>query len=209
VRARALIVAVMIAAAAFAARALATGRNHALDGGPAPLDRFPMAVADWTGHRLPALDPEVSRVLGADQYLNRRYARSSGSPVDLFVAYYHSQRQGDAIHSPRNCLPGAGWQPVASSTVALPLSEGAAATVNRQVIEKGAERRIIFYWYQGRGRIVASEYANKAWLMFDAVRSGRSDGALVRAMTDATEEAEQGARAFLARALPPLSQALP
>ena len=141
-----------------------------------PLGRLPMTIDDWTGQRLADVDEASKRVLGADDYLNRRYVRGEKSAVDLFVAFYASQRQGDAIHSPRNCLPGAGWQPVAVSTVPFVVNEGRTVTVNRYVIEKEHDRRLVYYWYQGRGRVVANEYANKAL----ARRRRDADGAVRR-----------------------------
>ena len=163
----------------------------------APLATLPMSVAGWIGHELPAFDEEVVNVLGADEYVNRRYLHESDM-ADLYVGYYRSQRQGDSIHSPQNCLPGAGWQPVASGTVGIPVlgaryaapgtREGAEKsaekiTVNRYVIQKDLDKQVVLYWFQGRGRVVASEYANRAYLVFDSLRTRRSDGALVRIMT--------------------------
>jgi EpsI family protein len=147
-------------------------------------------------------------VLGADEYLNRRYVRPDGAAVDLFVAYYRSQQHGDAIHSPRNCLPGAGWEPVSQSETTL-RAGGEPVSVNRYVIRKGLDRRVVFYWYQGRGRVVSNEYANKGWLVIDAMRTGRTDGGLVRAITPASEAGERSAVALLEAALAPLEKSLP
>jgi EpsI family protein len=102
--------------------------------------------------------------------------------VAVYVGYYASQRQGDAIHSPQNCLPGAGWQPVTADRTTVDVS-GQTIPVNRFIIQKGLDRQAVFYWYQGRSRVVASEYANKAWLMLDAARLRRTDGGLVRVIT--------------------------
>jgi EpsI family protein len=207
-RTRALIVAVLVTITAFATQGISRATTAA--GGSVivePLERLPLTIAGWSGKRLPDIDEASRQVLGADDYLNRRYSRAEEA-VDLFVAFYASQHQGDAIHSPRNCLPGAGWRPVAQSTVPFPLNES-TVSVNRYVIEKGRDRRVVYYWYQGRGRVVANEYANKAWLVIDAMRTGRSDGALVRAMAPATLEGERDAKAFVQALFAPLSQALP
>lgn len=201
---RAVIVAVLIVAAGLYVRAVSAAAP-AVD--RAPLDRFPETVASWSGEDLPALDDRTARVLGADEYLIRRYMQDGEAPVDLFIAYYGQQRQGDAIHSPQNCLPGAGWRPVEESRVPLSTGTGETVTVNRYVIEKALDRRVVFYWYQGRGRIVASEYANKGWLMLDAMRAGRTDGALVRLIT--TERGERGALGFLADAFNHLGGVIP
>jgi EpsI family protein len=103
-------------------------------------------------------------------------------PVALYVGYYASQRQGDTIHSPQNCLPGAGWRPVSAERTTVDLG-GRTIPVNRFIIQKGLDRQAVFYWYQGRSRVVANEFANKAWLMLDAARLRRTDGGLVRAIT--------------------------
>lgn len=145
----------------------------------AALAELPRAIGPWTDSADVPLDREVREVLGVDDYVNRTYVNSAAQPVSLYIGYYASQRQGDTIHSPQNCLPGAGWQPVEGGVVPLEV-DGRRLTVNRYVIQKGLDRQVVLYWYQGRGRVVANEYANKLWLMLDAARLHRSDGALVR-----------------------------
>ena len=145
----------------------------------APLVELPRAVGPWIDSVDTPLAQDVRDVLGVDDYVNRTYVTAAGQPVGLYIGYYASQRQGDTIHSPQNCLPGAGWQPVEGGTVPLDVS-GQRLAVNRYVIQKGLDRQIVLYWYQGRGRVIANEYANKFWLMLDAARLHRSDGALVR-----------------------------
>jgi EpsI family protein len=205
-RARAVAVAALVLLASVYVRFVAAS---AADVTRMPLDRFPLEIAGWKGEPLPPLDDATARVLGADEYLNRRYFQPDGAAVDLFVAYYRSQQHGDAIHSPRNCLPGAGWEPVSQSETTLRLSGREPVSVNRYVIRKGLDRRVVFYWYQGRGRVVSNEYANKGWLVIDAMRTGRTDGGLVRAITPASEAGERSAVALLEAALPPLEKSLP
>ena len=96
--------------------------------------------------------------------------------------YWRSQRQGDTMHSPQNCLPGAGWEPVKQSllTIADPRNPSDHITVNRYLIQKGLTRQLVLYWYQGRGRIVGSEYWSKIYLVVDAARRNRTDAAIVR-----------------------------
>jgi EpsI family protein len=149
---------------------------------------LPRSIGPWTGAVDVPLDREVREVLGVDDYVNRTFVDASGQPVSLYIGYYASQRQGDTIHSPQNCLPGAGWQPVEGGRVPLDL-DGRRVTVNRYVIQKGLDRQVVLYWYQGRGRVVANEYANKFWLMLDAARLHRSDGALVRVVTPVSRSA--------------------
>ena len=143
-----------------------------------PLPTLPLELGAWHGRDSAPLPDDILGQLGVDDYINRHYFRSdpdtaaSVAPVGLYVGYYASQRQGDTIHSPQNCLPGAGWRPVASDRTILPAG-GHTVAVNRYVIQKGLDRQVVFYWYQGRGRVIANEYANKALLMFDAARLNR------------------------------------
>ena len=179
------------------------------------LTELPRSIGPWTGSVDVPLDREVREVLGVDDYVNRTYVDASGQPVSLYIGYYASQRQGDSIHSPQNCLPGAGWQAVEGGPVPLDL-DGRRVTVNRYVIQKGLDRQVVLYWYQGRGRVVANEYANKFWLMLDAARLHRSDGALVRVVAPVSRSAggsltaASAATADFTRALfPRLSTYLP
>jgi len=176
------------------------------------------------------LDRKTLDVLKADDYLNRSYRSpfsqegasrvspeidAAGQTVGVYIAYYGSQRQGESIHSPQNCLPGSGWQPVSATRTTIDAG-GTRLPVNRYVVQKGLERQVVLYWYQGRGRVVASEYLNKFWLMVDQARLHRSNAALVRIVAPAagsSDQALQNASAAaddFARALyPRLSPYLP
>jgi EpsI family protein len=144
-----------------------------------PLAGLPFAIGAWTGEPLPDFDAAVEALLGADEYVHRAYASAPDRAVALYLGYYSSQRHGDSIHSPLNCLPGSGWQPVSHSYLAIPI-ESSSIRVNRYVVRKGLERNVVLYWYQSRGRVVASEYWSKLYLIYDALRLNRTDAALVR-----------------------------
>ncbi len=145
-----------------------------------PLEEFPLLVGDWIGRDV-AISEEVKQVLGADDYLVRLYRRAADEqPIDFFVVFFESQRTGATIHSPQNCLPGAGWAPVEQGKATIEPPNGGTFTVNRYVIAKGLERQFVLYWYQAHGRVVASEYWAKFFLVADAIRMNRTDGALVR-----------------------------
>lgn len=147
---------------------------------PSPrLQQFPVALDGWHSIGDTALDARTLGVLGVDEYLNRSYLSADGVLAGLYIGYYHSQRQGAAIHSPLNCLPGAGWQPVVSERVPLAGAPG-SPVVNRLVVQKGESRQIVYYWYQSHGRIVASDYWSKVYLVTDSITQRRSDAALVR-----------------------------
>jgi EpsI family protein len=205
---RTLIAAGLIAAAGVYARG-ATAPERPLP--RAPLATLPQTIGGWQGHDAANLDDDVVSQLGVDDYLHRQYVAGNAPPIGVYVGYYASQRQGSTIHSPQHCLPGAGWHPVYRDRSQVRIGPG-SAPVNRFIIEKGARRLAAFYWYQGRGRIVANDFANKAWLMLDAARLRRTDGGLVRLLTpvDTTPDAAfERLSAFTAVLHPHLARHLP
>lgn len=176
-----------------------------------PLAELPIAVGDWSGRDATQLSDEVVGLLGVDDYIHRQYVRRGQPPIGLYVGYYNSQRQGDTIHSPQNCLPGAGWRPVRSGTRDVHAGDR-VLTVNEYVIQKGLDRQVVLYWYQGRGRVVANEYANKALLMLDAARLNRTNGGLVRVIAPVvttTDAAGGELSAFVSTLFPHLTRHLP
>ncbi len=148
------------------------------------LQSFPAQLGPWTGND-EAIDNDSRQVLGPGDFLLRVYTDpDKPSPyVDLFIAYFRSQRTGDTIHSPKNCLPGAGWTPIESTRVTLSVPGHAPFPANRYVIAKGDSRRVVLYWYWAHSRGVASEYWAKYYLVADSIKMNRSDGALVRITT--------------------------
>jgi len=161
-----------------------------------PLAEFPHQLGQWSGTDV-AIPPDVREVLGPGDFLLRVYQNMEVEQpsADLFIAYFPSQRAGDTIHSPKNCLPGAGWSPVDSSRITLTLPDRAPFPVNRYVISKGPDRELVLYWYQAHNRAVASEYWAKFYLVADSIRLNRSDGALIRVTTplraDETQDAAE------------------
>lgn len=178
----------------------------------ASLDAVPLTLGEWSGVPAAELDADTRRVLGADAYIDRVYTSAKGgAPLGLFVGFYGQQRQGDAIHSPLNCLPGTGWATLNRGRLNVPLAAG-SIEVNRLVVEKSFERYLVLYWYEGRGRAVASEYTNKLLLLVDAMRFNRTDGAIVRVMTPVrtSSDAVAGdALAFIRTVYPALRRHLP
>ena len=147
------------------------------------LSGFPHVVAEWRGRPAPDFDAEILEVLGVDEYVNRVYSTDDGSAVGLYIGYYESQRQGDTIHSPMNCLPGSGWEPVSRTYMDIPVQTGTTRhtiNVNRYLIRKGLDEQVVLYWYQSHGRAIANEYRSKILMVYDAVRLNRTDAALVR-----------------------------
>ncbi len=175
-KARALLIAALLMCAAVA-------RQVVLDAKPMwrsaqSLSTFPLALGSWRSTGDVPFTGAIESILGVDEYVNRVYVNATGDSVGLYVGYYQIQRQGAAIHSPLNCLPGAGWQPLSQDRTTLGDSSG--PFVNRVVVQKGEVQQVVYYWYQSYGRIVASEYWSKFYLVSDSVTKRRSDAALVR-----------------------------
>jgi EpsI family protein len=171
---------------------LANARKTELAVTRTPFASFPMEIQPWKAVNAPPLDEEILKVLGVDDYLSRIYYQPDGTHVGLYMGFYASQRQGDTIHSPLNCLPGAGWEPVSEGRLTIPNVDGNGRdiTVNRYVVQKGLDRQMVLYWYQGHGRVVASEYTSKAYLIHDAIRLNRTDGSMVRVIAPIDTRAE-------------------
>lgn len=143
------------------------------------LRTLPAEIAGTVGRERPLSENEV-RVAGVSDYYFRVFLRDTTSAFSVYVGYYESQATGRTIHSPRNCLPGAGWQVVESGVQDLALDGRAAARVNKYIIANGPAQAVVLYWYQGRGRVSHSEYAVKWELLRDAATRGRTEEALVR-----------------------------
>ena len=176
-----------------------------------PLSAFPLHVEEWDGQNGQPFDAETMEVLGADDYLNRIYHHPTYGVAGLYVGYYGAQQQGDTIHSPQNCLPGSGWVPISHLRPTLETSEG-RFPINRYIVERRGERQLVVYWFEGRGRRVASEYVNKAYLLHDAFRLRRTDGALVRIIAPISRDetsADVAAQAFARSLVPHLTRWLP
>ena len=161
------------------------------------------------------ISEETRKILGDGEFLHRVYRSSQDEPaVEFFLAFFPSQRTGSSIHSPKNCLPGAGWVPVESSHIPLRDSDGKTISVNRFIIARGPDRQLVLYWYQSHGRVVASEYWAKFYLVADAIHLNRSDGSLVRVITPLTrseslESGQQRAVEFAQAILPVLDNYIP
>jgi len=151
----------------------------------AAFSSFPLRIGTWIGSDL-ILTPDELQTLGQGDFLNREYHDSStdSATVDLFAAYLPSQRTGDTLHSPKNCLPGSGWLPVQSSNTFILLSSENRIPVNRYVVAKGDRRGLVLYWYLSHGRAVSNEYLAKYELVRDSIRFHRSDGAIIRVATE-------------------------
>lgn len=174
----------------------------------------PGRIGTYTSREL-SLPEEERQAVAVTSYLLRVYAPATAPGADaasLYVGFYASQQEGKTIHSPKNCLPGSGWDVLASRTAQVALATGGAMTVNRYVLQKKKERALVLYWYQGRGRVAASEYAVKWQLLVDTALRRRSDEALVRILVPITGSEADAFRVgsqLAAQIAPGVSAALP
>jgi EpsI family protein len=148
------------------------------------LSSFPSELVNWDSNEI-VQDKKTLEVLGPGDFLERVYQDPAQKLpyVDVFLAYFPSQRAGETPHSPQHCLPGAGWNPEENVRIALSLAGHRPFPANRYVITKGDQRRLVLYWFWAHDRGVASEYWAKFYLVEDAIRMNRSDGSLVRLVT--------------------------
>lgn len=180
-----------------------------------PLANFPAHVGEWQMIQDMPIEKEVENVLKADDTLNRRYVDAAGTrDLYFFIAYFKTQRTGQSPHSPKNCLPGAGWTEVTADRPLVTVPDWPAPVrINRYVVELGMEKDVVLYWYQSHNRVIANEFAAKFWLVADAVRYHRSDTALVRVVVPVREDNIAAATAtgisFVKQVFPPLLQQLP
>lgn len=189
---RVLVLALLLQAAAYYAVASRAEKIPAT----APLGTLPQVSAGWTVAREFPLEKEVQDVLKADDTLNRIYVDPQRTKsASLFIAFFKTQRYGQSPHSPKNCLPGAGWTPSVDSKLSVAVTgREAPIVVNHYVIARGEDESVVLYWYQSHSRIIASEFAAKLWLVADAIRYHRSDTALVRIIVPVRDRARDTAQ---------------
>ena len=153
-----------------------------------PLALLPQTIDQWSSQDIP-ISQDTLAILGDGRFLNRLYSdvkptgETVAPPVSLFIGYFPTQRTGQSIHSPQNCLPGAGWTFASSSKTYLHSSQINDYPVGEYVITNGTARQVVLYWYLAHGRSIANDYVAKAYMMADAIRWNRTDGALVRLVT--------------------------
>jgi exosortase D (VPLPA-CTERM-specific) len=181
----------------------------------AEFSEFPLQLGDWHGRRT-GLEQEYVQELKFTDYLLGDYQRQGQEVVNLYVAYYASQRKGESVHSPKGCLPGGGWMIEQFGQHRVPgvSVDGVPLTVNRAVISHGSDRHLVYYWFQQRGRVLTNEYLVKWFLFWDSLTRNRSDGSLVRLITPipagtSMERADRVLQEFAHAAVPPLHAYVP
>ncbi|MEL6477457.1 MAG: VPLPA-CTERM-specific exosortase XrtD [Pseudomonadota bacterium] len=178
-----------------------------------PFILFPNQLGEWNSHARHELPADITAALRADDYLSAAYFREGArAPVDLFVAWYKNQSTADGIHSPEVCIPAGGWEMSEIEVTAIPLTvEGLqmSVPVNRAIIQKGLSRQLVYYWFDQSGRRMTSDYLAKLYVLWDALETGRTDGALVRLVTpigpsEPVENADARLQDLMAETLPVL-----
>ena len=152
-----------------------------------PLGEFPAVIGEWKMANAHQMDDKIMNVLKVDDYIMRNYRDAGQHQINLYIGYFAHQTQGKAIHSPRQCMPGAGWTPLVMERAEIGLDPGGnrKIQVQKMLMGKGSDRQWCIFWYHGRGRIHGSEYLNKLYLILDAATQRRTDGALVRVILNA------------------------
>jgi EpsI family protein len=197
----------------------AAGLNHYFSKPDVSLPRkslaeFPRTLGDWTLVSDQEMGKQSLEILKVDDYFMRNYRNSRGETIGLYIGYFGLQDVRKGIHSPRQCLPGSGWVPVNTTVYQMTLTghNPETASVNKFLMGKGLERQLYLFWYHGRGRIYASEYWNKIYLIWDGLTRNRTDGALVRvnnAVIGSAEDALKTQSDFIQLFLPLLKEYIP
>jgi len=179
-----------------------------------PFSTFPTEIGEWLGKE-ERFEKKIYDLLGVDDSFLCSYRTSDSRQADLYVGFYRSQREGELIHSPMHCMPGGGWNIIGTSIEELtaPGTKSGKIKVVRLTIEKGAQKQIVLYWYQSRGRFVVSEYMEKIYLFADSITKQRTDGSLVRLMTPVVNGGEEKAlktlKDFAGLLIPVLQEYIP
>ncbi len=180
-----------------------------------PLNQFPKELGTWKEVQSSKSSAAVIAMLGVDDYINYNYRDAKGRQINFYAAYYESVGTGGGYHSPKNCLPGGGWGISSVKEVQIsPLDgSGKPVSVTEMIIRNRDEYQVVYYWYQNRGRIIASEYWEKIYLVLDAIFKKRRDGSFIRIMAFAPDgnisAAEEELNEFSSLALAELRRFIP
>jgi EpsI family protein len=206
---RMVVVVVMLLISSWVVRAVGHGASIALQ---QPFSQFPNRLGMWQGEDL-RFGSRIENRLKVTDYVSKLYRAGPDKMVHLYVGFYSSQRHGEMIHSPKNCLPGNGWYIAQRGTAVLDIEPYPSFEVNSYTVENGIDRQVVLYWYQqSGGRIVTNEYLGRVHLVLDSVTRNRTDAALIRVSVPIegdSGDAVRTGRDFLKVAYPALSQFLP
>ena len=175
---------------------------------------FPKQIGEWVG-REEHFDKRIYDVVGVDDSFLCSYTTSDGRHVQLYVGFYRSQREGDLIHSPKHCMPGAGWNIIRTSLEELIIPSHNPGRIKsiKLILKKGVQQQVVLYWFQSRGRFIASEYMQKIYLVIDSILKHRTDGSFVRLIApverDNEDEALETIKDFAKLLIPILQEYIP
>jgi len=179
-----------------------------------PFPTFPKKIGEWTGKE-EHFDQAVYDVLGvSDSYL-ADYFNHEGSNVQLYIGYYKSQKEGQQIHSPKNCMPGSGWNITETSLEDITLKGDVSKKIKviKLLLEKDRQKQVVLYWYQSNGRFISSEYAQRIYMVVDSVTKHRSDGSFIRLISPVINNDEEMAvkhlKDFTSELIPILKEYIP
>lgn len=143
-----------------------------------PLKEFPAKIDDWVG-TTHFFSKEVYDILGVDDSILRNYRNNQGNLISLYIGYYGSQKEGNIIHSPKNCMLGSGWQPIDLSKIEIDLPSG-KVVASKMIVEKGLSKEVVLYWYQSGSRVIGNEYLQRLYFVWDAIRYNKTNAAFIR-----------------------------
>lgn len=188
--------------------------SHAEDVHPnKPFATFPKQIGPWMGTEA-RFSQNIYDVLGVDDSFLGNYRTSDGRQVQLYIGYYQSQKEGDLIHSPKNCMPGAGWNITQSSIeeVTIPDFKSGKIKIIKLLLQNGRRKQLVLYWFHSRGRIISSEYMQKLYLVIDSITKHRTDGSFVRLIAPVANDEEKTLNTlkdFTAQVMPILNEYIP
>jgi EpsI family protein len=175
------------------------------------LERFPEQIADWRGESY-RFSQAVYDNLGVDDSIAINYKNDNGDEVSMYVGYYESQKQGEIIHSPKNCMLGSGWQPIEISEINISVGMRLIPVI-KMIVEKHSHKMVSLYWYQSGNRAVASEYIQKLYFIHDSLRYNRTNSAFLKFSSpvkgDDYEGTIQKLESFINKVVPVLDDFLP
>jgi len=178
-----------------------------------PLDSFPATVREWQGRSGVIFGPPILDKLKLTDYVMRDYVDAAGRGLNLYIGYWDNQGRGAGIHSPKHCLPGAGWEPVEASLLTIPVGPAyPPITVNRYLVQKNREQQVVLYWYQSQARAIAGEVPARITMVKNSLVRNRTDGAIVRVMSPvygSPRETSDRLVAYVQAMYPVLSEYLP
>lgn len=175
------------------------------------LENFPNQIGDWSGDTQ-YFPQDVYDKLGVDDSILINYKNDNKDSISMYIGYYESQKQGEIIHSPKNCMLGSGWQPIDISEVDISLGTG-KIPVMKMIVEKHSQKMVVLYWYQSGNRAIANEYLQRIYFIYDSIRHNRTNAAFIRftspVMGDDYERVIQLLENFIKKTVPILDDFLP